>query len=75
MIPIFSNQMLDSVTPIQLNNKFIIPVNADIKKLFGKNTEFQIYIKENKIIIESPKILADVDSHDNTHSLEALNVS
>jgi len=70
------NQTLDAVTPIQIKDTLLIPLKADIIKLFGTNKiKFQISIKENKIIIESPKILADLDNQDKPVIKEAINVN
>ncbi len=67
---------LDPVSPIQINKNFIIPIKADIVKLFGTNkVEFQIYIKDNKIIIESPEISTALEIHESPLQMEALNVS
>ena len=50
-------------------------LKADITKLFGTNKAiFQISIKDNKIIIESPKILANLDNQDRQLQEEAINV-
>jgi len=69
------NYILDVVTPIQFNDTLLIPIKADILKLFGTNKiQFQILIKDKKIIIESPKILASQDIQDNTPVQEAINV-
>jgi len=66
---------LDKVTPIQFKDTLLIPLKADITKLFGTNKiKFQISIKDKKIIIESPKILASLDIQDNTPVQEAINV-
>ncbi len=65
---------LDKVTPIQFKDTLLIPIKADISKLFGTNQiKFQISIKDNKIIIESPKILADLDNQDRQLEAEAIN--
>jgi len=67
---------LDSTVVIPSGDYFLIPIKADISKLFGTNKiEFQILIKDNKIVIESPKILADLDSHETHQPMEVLNVS
>ncbi len=72
---IFSNCILDSVEPIQFKDCILIPIKADISKLFGTNKiKFQISIKDKKIVIESPKILASQDIQDNTPVQEAINV-
>jgi len=67
---------LDKTTSIPINDAVLIPLKADITKLFGTNKiEFQISIKDNKIILESPKILADLDLLDNHHVTEITNVN
>lgn len=67
---------LDSTTAIQFNNFFLIPIKSDIRKLFGTNkVEFQIYIKKNKIIIESPEITTPLEIHESPLQMEAPNVS
>ncbi len=72
---IFSNRILDEITPIQFKDTLLIPIKLDITKLFGTNKiKFQISIKDKKIIIESPKILASLDIQDNTPGQEAINV-
>jgi hypothetical protein len=73
MISVFSK--LDTVIPIQLNNNFIIPIKADITKLFGTNkVKFQIYIKDNKIIIESPEITTPLEIHNRQQDMVAINI-
>jgi len=74
---IFSNDnnILDVVTPIQFKDMLLIPVRADIAKLFGTNQiKFQLSFKDNKIIIESPKILANLDIQESIPVQEAINV-
>lgn len=67
---------LDKTTAIPFNESFLIPIKADIEKLFGSDkVEFQITISENKIIIESPEILEDLDFQDKPRVKEAINVS
>ena len=69
------DQTLDLVTPIQFKQTLLIPVKVNIDKLFGKNQiKFQISIKDNKLIIESPKILPNLDFQDNILLQEAINV-
>ena len=71
-----NDQTLDAAVAIPFRDAWLIPIKADIAKLFGTNKiQFQILIKNNKIIIESPKILANLDIQDNTPVLEAINVS
>jgi len=74
---IFSNDnhILDKVTPIQFNDTLLIPIKVDITKLFGTDKiQFQISIKDEKIVIESPKILADMDNQNSNPGKEAINV-
>ena len=69
------NQILDDVIAIQVNGATLIPLKADIRKLFGTNKAiFQISIKDNKIIIESPKILAELDNQDRKLEAEAITI-
>ena len=66
---------LDNVTAIKFKNTFLIPIKSDISKLFGTDKiQFQISIKDKKIVIESPRILADMDIQDNNPIKEAINV-
>ena len=70
------DKQLDTVTPIKFKDTFLIPIKADISKLFGTNKiHFQISIKDNKIIIESPKILASLDIQESIPVQEAINVN
>ena len=70
-----SNHILDVVTSIQFKDTLLIPIKSDISKLFGTNKiQFQISIKDKKIVIESPKILEDMDIQDNVPMQEAINV-
>jgi len=74
---IFSNynHILDVVTPIQFNDTLLIPIKSDIVKLFGTNKiKFQLSFKNKKIIIESPKILANLDIQESIPVQEAINV-
>ncbi len=69
------NKQLDLVTTIQFKDTFLIPIKSDISKLFGTDKiKFQISIKDNKIILESPKILANLDNQDRHLEPEAINV-
>ena len=66
---------LDVVTPIKFKDTFLIPIKSDIVKLFGTNKiQFQILIKDKKMVIESPKILADMDIQNSIPGKEAINV-
>ena len=68
-------QELENVTPIKCKTPFLTPINSNITKLFGTNKiQFQISIKDKKIVIESPKILADMDIQNSIPGKEAINV-
>ena len=70
------DQVLDSISPIQYKDTFLIPITRNIQKLFeNEKIKFQISIKDNKIILESPKILADLDLLDNHHVTDITNVN
>ena len=59
---IFSNHILDIVTPIQFKDTLLIPIKADIVKLFGTNQiQFQLSIKNKKIVFESQEISQDLE--------------
>jgi len=78
MSPIFfnNNHILDKVTPIQFKDTLLIPIKADIVKLFGTNkVKFQISIKDNKLKIESQEISKDLEIHDKHLVQEAINVN
>jgi len=61
-----NDQTLDGATIIPFNNDIsLIPIKINTEKLFGKkDIKFQISIKDNKIIIESPEITTDLEIHD-----------
>ena len=66
---------LDAVAPIQLDGVALIPIKADITKLFGTDKiKFQIYIKDRKIVIESQEISKDLEIQDRHLEPEAINV-
>jgi len=70
-----NDQTLDAAAAIPINDAWLIPIKADFEKLFGTNQiKFQISIKDNKIIIESPKILRSLDNQDRHQEPEAINV-
>ena len=70
------DQILDSISPIRYKDTLLIPISKEIKNLFGeKEIKFQILVKDNKIILESPKILADLDLLDNHQTTEITNVN
>ena len=70
------DKQLDIVKPIKFKNTFLIPIKTDISKLFGtSNIQFQISIKENMIVLQSPKILADLDIQDKHLIKETINVN
>ena len=69
------DQNLDFITPIQFKQTLLIPIKVNLEKLFGKTQiEFQISIKNKKIVIESPEILANLDFQDNPLEQETTNV-
>ena len=69
------NHTLDRVSPLPFNDMLLIPIRKEIKNLFGKNEiEFQIFIKNNRMIIQSPEILPALDFEDNPLPQEKLNV-
>ena len=70
-----NDHILDTVLAIQFKDTLLIPIKADISKLFGTNKiQFQILIKDKKIVIESPKILANLDNQNSNLIEEAINV-
>jgi len=72
---IFSNRILDVITPIPFKDTLLIPIKADISKLFDTDKiQFQISIKDNKIKIESQEISKDLEIHDRHLEPEAINV-
>jgi len=70
-----NDQTLDAAAAIPFRDTLLIPIKADITKLFGTNKiKFQISIKDNKIIIESQEISKDLEIHDRHQEPEAINV-
>jgi len=73
MIPIFYT--LDIVTPIQFKDTLLIPIKADITKLFGTNQiKFQISIKDKKIVFESQEISQDLEIQNSPLASETIHV-
>jgi len=69
------DQDLDRIFPVKFNDALLFVIKADIVKLFrNKEIEFQIKIKDNKLILESPEILTDLGLQDNTPESEVINV-
>ena len=69
------DQNLDIVIPILFNGIPLIPITAKVEKLFkNKVIKFQIKIKDNKLILESPEILVDLGLQDNIPESEVINV-
>ena len=67
---------LDSVSAVPFLNYYLIPIKSDIGKLFEPgNIEFQISIKDEKLVIESPRILERLDFQDRQQVKEAINVN
>jgi len=70
-----SNHILDVVTPIQFKDTLLIPIKADIVKLFGTNQiQFQLLFKNKKIVFESQEISQDLEIQNSPLASEALNV-
>ena len=68
------DQDLDPISPVKINDALLFTIKADILKLFkNKEIEFQIKVRNNKLIIESPEILANLDFQDNIQPSEAIN--
>lgn len=69
-----NNRTLDAVTAILSGDMLLIPITNNVTKLFeNKKIEFQISIRDNKIILESPEILENMNFHDNIRRLEIIN--
>ncbi len=72
---IFSNHILDIVTPIQFKDTLLIPIKADIVKLFGTNQiQFQLSIKNKKIVFESQEISQDLEIQNSPLALDTIHV-
>jgi len=64
---------LDTVTAIPIDGVWLIPLKADITKLFGtKNVQFRISIKDRRIKIESPEISQDLEIQNNPLAAETM---
>ncbi len=77
MALIFSNDncILDVVTPIQFKDTLLIPIKADIVKLFGINQiQFQLSIKNKKIVFESQEISQDLEIQNSPLALDTIHV-
>ena len=69
------DKILDTVTPIQFKDTLLIPIKADIVKLFGTNQiQFQLSIKNKKIVFESQEISQDLEIQDRPLALETTHV-
>ena len=69
------DKQLDLVRPIIFKDIPLIPIKVDLIKLFGTDKiQFQISIKDKKIVIESPKILANLDNQDRQLQAEAITI-
>ena len=74
---IFSNDdcILDIVIPIQFKDTLLIPIKADIVKLFGTNQiQFQLSIKNKKIVFESQEISQDLEIQNSPLALDTIHV-
>jgi len=71
---LLKDKILDDILALPHKDALLIPIRKDIKKLFeNEEIKFQMSIKNNKIILESPKILANLDFQDNIQPSEAIN--
>ncbi len=76
-LSVFSNNehILDVVTPIQFKDTLLIPIKADITKLFGTNQiQFQLSFKNKKIVFESQEISQDLEIQNNHLASETTHV-
>ena len=70
------DQILDKISPIPFKGIWLFAVKKEITKLFGnEEINFQMSIKDNKIILESPEILPVLDFPDNHQLTEITNVN
>ncbi len=70
------DQTLDTITPISISGTLLFTITSNIEKLFDKKEiKFQIKIKNNKLILESPEIITIKDFQDNIPVSEAVNAS
>jgi len=69
---LLKDQVLDDILSIPHKDALLIPIRKDIKKLFeNEEIKFQMSIKDNKIILESSKILQTLELLDN-HQLPEI---
>jgi len=70
-----TEHILDVVTPIQFKDTLLIPIKADVAKLFGTNQiQFQISFKNKKILLESQEISQDLEIQDRPLASETTHV-
>jgi len=71
---LLKDQILDDVLPIPHKDTWLIPIRKDIKKLFeNEEIKFRMSIKNNKLILESSKILHTLELLDNHQLPEITN--
>ena len=59
------DKILDVISPIKFKGTLLIPVKADILKLFGTDQiQFQIAIKNKKLVLETLDLLKSQDFQD-----------
>jgi len=66
-----NDHILDVITPIQFKDTLLIPIKADIVKLFGTN-QFQLSIKNKKIVFESQEISQDLEIQNSPLASETM---
>jgi len=70
-----NDHILDVITPIQFKDTLLIPIKADILKLFGTNQiQFQLSIKNKKIVFESQEISQDLEIQNSPLALDTIHV-
>jgi len=69
------DQTLDAAAAIPFRDAWLIPIKADITKLFGTNQiQFQLLFKNKKIVFESQEISQDLEIQDRPLALETTHV-
>jgi len=70
------DQILDKISPIPFKGIWLFAVKKEITKLFGnEEINFQMSIKDNKIIIESQEISQDLEIQDRHLEPETINAN
>lgn len=72
---IMNDRILDIAIPIQYKEILLIPITKNILKLFETSRiKFQITIKNNRLILESPEIFHSLDFLDKPQLQDDVNV-